>query len=159
MNSFTYSDFELCRMQGKIFENSRFYKDSSPVFIRRFMYSDIARRMDEGGYMFESTGDMLLHEDAASENSNPRKVCFSREELYWIGYIYRYWAIMTGAASKKIFKIAPSREMRELYYPYHSLSPEQAIERILESKGISNEDEISKGVRILRRIKKEKGML
>ena len=159
MKNFTYSDLELCRIQGRIFENSRQDTDSSPVFIRRFMYSDTARRMDEGGYLFESANDMILREDTAAGSSNPRKVCFSAEELYWIGYIYRYWAIMTGTPSKKIFRIAPSREMRSLYYPYHSLSPEKAIGRILEAKGIHSEDEISKGVRILRRIKKEKGML
>jgi hypothetical protein len=47
-------------------------------------------------------------------------------------------------------------ELRLLYYPYHSLDPEQAIERILEAKGISlqnTEIEITeRGVKILRNL-------
>ena len=48
------------------------------------------------------------------------------------------------------------KELRQLYYPYHSLDPAQAIERILESKNLGEEDLTQKGVEILRRIMSEK---
>ena len=48
--------------------------------------------------------------------------------MYWTGYLYRYWA-------------------------YHSLDPEQAIERIKEAKGLTEENQIKRGVEILRRIR------
>ena len=47
-------------------------------------------------------------------------------------------------------------ELRKLYFPYHSLDSEQAIERIKESKGMVEEDEIKRGVEILRRIRSRK---
>lgn len=36
---------------------------------------------------------------------------FDEEILYWIGYIYRYWNILTGESSKDIYKKAPVRLM------------------------------------------------
>lgn len=47
-------------------------------------------------------------------------------------------------------------ELRDLYYPYHSLDCQAAIERILEAKGISSEDYISQGVEILRSLQARK---
>lgn len=69
-----------------------------------------------------------------------------------MGYLYRYWAYTYEISSKHVYKQMKANELRKLYYPYHSLDPAQAIERILESKGIEEEDYIEKGVRILREI-------
>ena len=44
-------------------------------------------------------------------------------------------------------------ELEKLYFPYHSLDPEQAIERIMEAKGLKEEDEIARGVEIMRRVR------
>ena len=44
------------------------------------------------------------------------------------------------------------KNLRKLYYPYHSLDPAQAIERILEGSGSREEDYTEKGVQILRGI-------
>ena len=44
------------------------------------------------------------------------------------------------------------KELRDLYYPYHSLDPSQAIERILEAKGKLENDLTQRGVEILRSI-------
>ena len=44
----------------------------------------------------------------------------------------------------------------KLYFPYHSLDPEQAIERIKESKGIVPEDDIKRGVEILRKVREKR---
>ena len=52
---------------------------------------------------------------------------------------------------QELGKLAP-KELRKLYYPYHSRDPAQAIERILEGNGSKEEDYTEKGVRILREI-------
>ena len=44
------------------------------------------------------------------------------------------------------------KDLRKLYYPYHSLNPAQAIERILEGSGSNEDDYTEKGVQILRGI-------
>lgn len=81
------------------------------------------------------------------------QIRFGREELYWMGYIYRYWSYISGKSSKQLFKYIKSEELRKLYFPYHSLDAEMAIERIKESKGLVEEDDIKRGVEIMRKIR------
>lgn len=48
-------------------------------------------------------------------------------------------------------------ELRNLYFPCHSLDPAQAIERIKEAKGLLDEDDIKRGVEILREVRRRAG--
>lgn len=147
---------KLCRFQAELFSQSLAEtKCSSKVFIRRFMLSELAKRMDKEGFLFDAvTVPDALHElEMQFGASEYGQIRFGKEELYWIGYIYRYWAYISGKSSKQIYKIVKPEELRKLYFPYHSLDSEQAIERIKESKGIIEEDEIKRGVEILRRIR------
>ena len=75
--------------------------------------------------------------------------------MHWIGYIYRYWAYTYEKSSKQLFKYIKPEKLRDLYFPYHSLDPAQAIERILESDGMDNSNQIARGVEILRRVRKK----
>ena len=44
MKKLDYNEYSVCRLQGKLFEASLKSNDSSsPIFIRRFMNSEIAR--------------------------------------------------------------------------------------------------------------------
>ncbi len=148
----------LCRKQGEIFRESlNTQESSSAVFIRRFMYSDLAERMDEG--LFQYCADPCVNESVSVYGRKYGSECFSPEELYWIGYVYRYWSYVHEVKSKAIYRICGAREMRALYFPYHSLDPEAAVSRILEAKGIrpaTPEDELEQGVRILRAIIRNK---
>ena len=54
------------------------------------------------------------------------------EILYWTGYIYRYWAYLTGENSRKIYRQAPASTMRQNYLMFHSLDPEIAVEDLKE---------------------------
>lgn len=146
----------LCRFQAELFENSRDNADcSSKIFIRRFMYSDLAVRMDSDGFLFEAVDvtDALHEIEAQFGPSDYGSEKFNKEELYWTGYIYRYWAYTSEKKSKQIYKTIKPEELRKLYFPYHSLDPEQAIERIKESKGGDYEDDIKRGVEVLRRVR------
>lgn len=78
------------------------------------------------------------------------KIKYSEDELYWIGYIYRYWCYTREKSSKQVYRIVKPAELRQLYFPYHSLAPSQAIERILEAKGWKEDDYTAKGVDIMR---------
>ena len=142
----------LCRMQGTMFRESlKTEESSSAVFIRRFMNSDVARRMDEGNFPYGS--DPVVNEVVSLYDHPYGSAHYSTEELYWIGYIYRYWSYIYGTSSKAVYRICGAREMRSLYFPYHSLDPEAAVGRILEAKGVraeTPEEEIARGVRILR---------
>lgn len=149
---------EECRFQAAVFQESlERCACSSAVFIRRFMYSSVARRLDAGGFLFESSSTEAVFDYLDEEYGETAygSVKLDADILYWVGYMYRYWAYTLAMSSVQIYKLCGAREMAGLYYSYHSLDPAQAIERIMEAKGIDpNEDMISKGVRLLREIRK-----
>lgn len=149
----------LCRTQGEIFVSSISKTDcSTAIFIRRFMNSSFASRIDNGGILSEVFDISIVFEEIEYEfgPSNYGKEKYNAEELYWIGYIYRYWCYTRGKTSKQVYKIVKPKELRSLYFPYHSLDPIQAIDRILEAKNINDDDYTKRGVEILRRIIEEK---
>lgn len=159
MRAFDETGLKLSRMQAELFVLSASKLEcSSLIFLRRFMLSKVAARMDQDGFLYEScTADGILQEiDEEFGVTNYGKEKYSTEELYWMGYLYRYWCYTYGKSSKQVYKLMKPKELRGLYYPYHSLDPAQAIERILESKNLREEDLTQKGVEILRRIMSEK---
>ena len=151
---------KLCKMQAEVFSASVNETDcSSPIFMRRFMNSQVAQRMDAGGFLFEACDVNQIFEEINTQfgESSYGKEKYSEAELYWIGYVYRYWSYTYQKTSRQVYKFIKPKEIRELYYPYHSLDPAQAIERILEAKGVDDEDMTARGVKIMRDIlKKEK---
>ena len=146
----------LCKFQAELFQKSLEETEcSSNIFIRRFMLSDLAKRMDKEGFLFDAIDvtDALQEIEIQFGPSDYGKIKFEREELYWTGYIYRYWAYITKKSCKQLYKVIKPDELRKMYYPYHSLDPELVIERIQESKGITPQDDIKRGVEILRRVR------
>lgn len=77
--------------------------------------------------------------------------------MYWIGYLYRYFSYTHELSSIRVYKIVKPKELRGLFLPYHTLSPEQAIERILEAKGIllnqDNANELNRHFKIYQKIR------
>ena len=63
-------------------------------------------------------------------------VKYTHNEMYWIGYLYRYFAFTYELSSAQVYKIVKPKELRGLFLPYHTLDPAQAVERILEAKGM-----------------------
>ena len=158
MRTFDENGLKLCRMQAELFVLSAAKLEcSSPVFLRRFMLSKVAVRMDQNGFLYESCTeeDILQEIEEQFGSSNYGKEKYSTEELYWMGYLYRYWCYTYEKSSKQVYKLIKPKDLRQLYYPYHSLDPAQAIRRILEAKNVTEEDMTQKGVQILRRIMAE----
>ncbi len=159
MKSMDSYGLKTCAFQADLFEKSVCRLEcSSKIFVRRFMYSDLAARLDSNGFVFEAIGledafDELERQYGATTYGQQK---FDREEMYWIGYIYRYWAYTYEKTSKQLFKYLKPEELRRLYYPYHSLDPAQAIERILEAKGMNNDiAQIARGVAVMRRVREK----
>ena len=96
---------------------------------------------------------MIEEEYGASKYGS---VKYNLNELYWIGYLYRYFSYTYNMSSIQVYKIVKPKELRGLYLPYHTLDPSQAIERILEAKGypINEEEELKRQYEIFRRIRK-----
>ena len=150
---------KLCRAQAELFVSTITLTNcSSAVFLRRFMYSAVAKRMDYGSFLFEaSTNESILAEiEEEFGKTQYGKVKYTENELYWMGYLYRYWCYTYEKTSRQVYRIIKPTELRELFFPYHSLDNAAAIERILEAKNSREEDMIERGVEILRRIIKER---
>ena len=159
MRGFDEYGLAMCRYQGELFaESLKYAACSTPVFLRRFMYSQTAARMDGNGFMFESLSveDAIAEIEAEFGQSGYGKIRYGREELYWIGYIYRYWAYTGETSSRNIYKLVKPDELRQLYVPYHSLDPAAVVERIKEAKGLEEQNLIQRGVEILKRIRYDK---
>ena len=156
MISIDAAGLKLCTFQAEIFRESLFQLAcGSRIFIRRFMNSDLASRLDAKGFLYESSGVRNALEELELQygSSTYGSFRYPAEEMYWIGYLYRYWAYTYGKSSRQLYKFMKPEELSVLYYPYHSLDPAQAIERILESKGVSDVDAIARGVAVLRRVR------
>mgnify|MGYP000009480253 FL=1 len=151
----------LCDVQGKIFEQSVTREEcSSNIFIRRFMNSKFVSRMDNLTFINESITIEEIFKEINIEygKSTYGKIKFSINEMYWIGYIYRYLSYVYQIDSKNAYKIIKGKELRYLFFAYHSLDPMNAIDRILEAKSLvldKDSRQLTKeGVEILRRIKR-----
>lgn len=147
---------KLCQFQAELFQKSiNETKCSSKIFIRRFMLSDIAKRMDKVGFLYSVTDtiDAFIEIETQFGASDYGTQKFEEEELYWIGYIYRYWSYIAGMSSKQLYRLVKPEELKKVYFPYHSFDPALAIERIKEAKQMTEEDDIKRGVTILRKIR------
>jgi hypothetical protein len=143
----------LCDLQGALFEQSPEHCASgSAVFIRRFMYSQTARRFDKCSIGAESDTIPSLIEDINRQYGMTAygSIVYSREELRWIGSLYRCWAYCYEVPSRKIFTELSARKLRELYSEYHALEYGEAMEKIMERTGIQTMSQIEKGVMIMR---------
>ena len=143
----------FCKLQANIFANSaERVPCSSPVFLRRYMNSSFAEEMDRTEEYLEPIDAETAYRAVEEEYGKSRygSIRYTYEELYWMGYLYRYWCYTHETTSKNVYRIIKPNELRTLYYPYHSLDPSAATERILESKKIDEDDYLRKGVEILR---------
>lgn len=149
----------LCEMQAKAFVLSREAQNtSSEIFIRRFMNSEVAKRLDNMTILQSNmqAADFLALIDEEYGRSEYGSVKYSQNELYWIGYIYRYYAYTYDKTSRQVYKTVKPKELRGLFLPYHTMDPAQAIDRILEAKGLANDnvDEEKRQFEIFKRIRK-----
>lgn len=140
----------LCELQAKTFEMSIDATEvSSEIFIRRFMNSQISKSIDSCEILQTNmqAKDILESIEEQYGKSNYGSKRYTKNELYWIGYIYRYFSYTYEKSSVQIYKIVKPKELRALFLPYHTLDPSQAIERILEAKNLFIVDDKAEIVR------------
>lgn len=146
----------LCELQARAFELSVSQASvSSEILIRRFMNSQAVKLLDSGAILETNlqAGDLLKMIEEQYGKSNYGRVKYSTEEMYWIGYIYRYFAYVKHMSSIQVYKAVKPKELRGLYLPYHTLDPAQAVDRIMEAKKmpLNEEEEIRRQYEILKK--------
>jgi hypothetical protein len=126
---------KLCDIQGRLFELSAEKKYNSAAFVKAFMTSDTGKELDSKYNRMQWAGEEYLLEEvvtAAGDILNIDGEIFSKDVLYWIGYIYRYWHYYNGEDSAKIYKQAPVETMKRNYMIFHTMDPVLAIEDLIE---------------------------
>lgn len=107
----------LCELQAETFEESaETLETSSEIFIRRFMNSDVASLMDNNDFlqMNIQPKDIIERIEEQYGHSKYGSVKYSRDELYWIGYVYRYYSYTYELSSVRVYKTVKPKELRGL---------------------------------------------
>lgn len=101
--------------------------------------------------------DILQLVDEEYGVSHYGTVKYTHNEMYWIGYLYRYFAFTYELSSVQVYKIVKPKELRELFLPYHTMDPAQAVERILEAKGmiLNDKRELERQYEIFKKIRSQ----
>ena len=134
----------LCDLQAKTFERSVDQEEeSSAVFVRRYMNSKAAKWLDSKTVLASNIqpADLLDMVEEEYGHSTYGSQKYTHNEMYWKGYVYRYFAYTYKQSSASVYRTIKPKELRGLFLPYHTMDPSQAIERILEAKGLQSKPE------------------
>ena len=134
----------LCRLQGEVFESSlSYFGGSSDIFVRRFSHSSLAGRFDSMDVLNDNACALkclsLLKEECGEISYGRRQ--YAKEQMYWMGYVYRFFCLAYGLSSSQAYRILKPSEFANAYLGYHTLDCAQALSRMLEERGISFEEE------------------
>ncbi len=122
---------KLCDIQGRLFERSTAY--ASEDFIRDFMNLEVAEHLDSTYNKLQWMGEEYLLDELADEKTlSTDGEKYAPEVLYWIGYLYRYWACTRGEKSRRIYRQAPAKTMNRNYMAFHTFDPDVAIDDLIE---------------------------
>lgn len=141
MREFDHNGLLLAEYQGKLFEKSTDLEYSSAVFIRRFIHSDLVKQIDENDPLL-LTLDVYEGIDSIQNqfgDSDYGKVKYSRNAMFWIGYMYRYLSYTRDVTTKFAMKLFPYRQLNDAYYTFHTQDPEWCVHSLLEMNNLSEE--------------------
>jgi len=126
---------QVCEIQGDIFKNAqRDFKCGGKIFIYHFMYSRLAKKLDNPRYMLSydpSNHKEQLLEEYPSLN-NPGGEIVDEYIMHWIGYIYRATSYIKEISSKLLFKYMNPDELIKMYNVYHTFGIDYCVERLSE---------------------------
>lgn len=126
---------KMCDIQGRLFELSADSKYGSANFVKAFMTSEVAKALDSTYNRMQWAGEEYLLEELADltgDKLSKDGEIYSKDILYWMGYLYRYWHYYTKEDSVKIYRQAPVVTMKRNYLMFHTMEPELAIEDLKE---------------------------
>ena len=136
MKKLDFNERKLCQMQGKLFEESIDKVEcSSLIFIRRFMHSNLSKKFDDYSFLVMAIdiNDCFYEIENEYGSSSYGKIKYSKNEMFWIGYIYRALAIIYKLPSREVFKLFNAKDIVSYYNIYHTFDIEQAAEKMIES--------------------------
>lgn len=130
-----FLQLKLCDVQGRLFELFADAEYAAESLVKAFMNGEIAKNLDSGYNRMQWAGEEYLLEEliATCKNSLIKKrENISKDVLFWMGYVYRYWHFYTLEESNKIYKQAPFETMNINYLMFHTMDVEMAIDDLKE---------------------------
>lgn len=124
--------FHLCSIQARLFELSVDKGYDSKNFITEYMNSDIARHFNSSYDDLQWRGEEYILDYMNDECNLIKGETYSKDEMFWIGYIYCYWHFKTNETCKTIYNTASPEVMRSTYLGFHTISNDLAIENLME---------------------------
>ena len=140
MREFDLNGLRMAEYQAQLFELSAIELDcSSSIFIRRFLHSDLLKTLDTNDSsrisLDPNEGLYTIEEQFGKSNYGSNK--YSREVLFWMGYLYRYISYTRDVETHLLFKLFDYKKVKNLYFVYHTQSLEWCVENLLELFGLS----------------------
>ena len=124
---------QLCDIQGRLFERSLKKRLDSVDFIEKFMSSKTCESLDLLYDRLQWAGEEYILEDLLDETSIKQVgERFGNDEMFWTGYLYRYWHYLTGESGHEIYTQAQARRMKDCYLGFHTMDAAMAVEDLKE---------------------------
>lgn len=157
MRDFDHNGLLLAEYQGKLFEKSNELNCSTGVFIRRFLHSDLLKKLDTNKTLYISLDvseglNSILKQFGDSDYGKEK---YSKSALFWMGYMYKYISYTREQTTKFVMKLFHYKQMNDVYYSFHTQDPEWCIQSLLEINNLT-ENIFDNNLR-LKQIIKEKG--
>lgn len=154
MRNLDFNEYKLCQILGRIFEKSISLSTvNSLTFIRLFMTMEESQCFFDKTYLVSSdNGEEIIYEMNKRYVPPLKKIILTKNEMYWIGYIYGALSFLYGLSGKSVYHLFPAREIVKYYNIYHTFGVEEAAERMMENIGYEKVDPTKKGVEIMRRL-------
>lgn len=134
-NKFEIRAWTLMQVQGIVFKKSSDLNINSKNFIETFLLSDVSTDIDNPYDHLQWAGEAYIMERFLDEQKD--KIIyggeiFPKDELYWIGYFYRFWHYYTEQSSHEVFKEIDVETMRKIYreYSFSDYEYEDIIEEV-----------------------------
>jgi len=143
MREFDKAGSHLASFQAKLCEASLQEECSSPIFLRRLFKSRWIESLDNGDPdLLPLDVDRALRElnEEYGGPSSYGQIRYSKDELFWIGWFYRYIAYTRQVSTLLVYHYIKPDYLRDRYYVYHTQSEEWGFARILENLHLSEED-------------------
>ena len=139
MREFDHDGLLISEYQGKLFERSEELKCSSPIFIRRFLHSELLKNLDSS-----ASNSLDVNEGLRSITEQFGDTSYGREKysgaaLFWMGYMYRYISYTREQPTSFIMRLFKHKQMNDVYYTYHTQDPEWCVRSLLDINSFSED--------------------
>ena len=141
MRKLDHNGLLIAEYQGKLFEKSGDLDCSSPIFIRRFVHSELLKELDRNDAAFLSldVNEGINSINAQFGKSTYGKTKYSPSALFWMGYMYRYISYTREQPTRFIMKLFSYKQMNDVYYSFHTRDPEWCVKSLLELNGLTED--------------------